>query len=66
MNVHLLCSSTIIVPDPLVFTIDKLAIFCKRTVIRESNIDLEQDAVEALVGFHSFTGNDYLSSFFRR
>ena len=34
--------------------------------IKLYNIDLEQDAVEASVGFHSSTGNDYVSSFFTR
>ena len=37
-----------------------------RKVMRLSNIDIEIDLVDALIGFHAFTGNDYISSFFRK
>ena len=36
-----------------------------RKVMRLSNIDIEKDLADALIGFHAFTGNDYISSFFR-
>ena len=31
-----------------------------------SDVDMSQDLKQALIGFHSFTGNDYISSFFRK
>ena len=31
-----------------------------------SDMDMSQDLKQALIGFHSFTGNDYTSSFFRK
>ena len=31
-----------------------------------SDIDIDEDIIESLVGFHAFTGNDYISSFFRK
>ena len=31
-----------------------------RTVMQLSNIDIEKDLVDALIGFHGFTGNDYI------
>ena len=34
--------------------------------MRLSNIDIEKDLVHTLIGFHAFTGNDYISSFFRK
>ena len=38
----------------------------KRKSYRLSDIELEDEVVEALVGFHAFTGNDFVSSFFRK
>ena len=35
-------------------------------VMQLSNIDNEKYLVYALIGFHAFTGNDYISSFFRK
>ena len=37
-----------------------------RKVMRLSNIDIKIDLVDALIGFHVFTGNDYISSFLRK
>ena len=37
-----------------------------RTFLRLSDIDMEEDLVDAIVGFHAFTGNDYVSSFIRK
>ena len=37
-----------------------------RKVMRLSNIDIEKDLVDALIGFHAFTGNGCISSFFRK
>ena len=37
-----------------------------RKVRRLSNIDIEIYLVGALIGFHVFTGNDYISSFLRK
>ena len=37
-----------------------------RMVMWLSNIDIGKDLVDALKGFHAFTGNDYISSFFRK
>ena len=37
-----------------------------RKVMPLSNIDIEEDLVHALMGFHAFAGNDYISSFFRK
>ena len=34
--------------------------------IKLSNVDMETDFKQALVGFHAFTGNDYVSSFFTK
>lgn len=31
-----------------------------------TNIDLEDDISDLLIGFHAFTGNDFASSFFRK
>ena len=31
-----------------------------------SDVDMSKDLKQALIGFHSFTGNDYTSSFFRK
>ena len=31
-----------------------------------SDVDMSQDLKQALIWFHSFTGNDYTSSFFRK
>ena len=37
-----------------------------RKVLQLSDIELSSDEKEALIGFHAFTGNDYVSSFFRK
>ena len=37
-----------------------------RKIVRLSSLDIEKDLLDALVGFHAFTGNDYVSSFFRK
>lgn len=31
-----------------------------------SKVDLDEDIIDALIGFHAFTGNDFVSSFFRK
>ena len=31
-----------------------------------SKVDLDEDTINALIGFHAFTGNDFVSSFFRK
>ena len=38
----------------------------KRKTYRLSDIDLEDELIDALIGFHAFTGNDFTSSFFRK
>ena len=38
----------------------------QRKIIRLSDIDIDDDLVKAMIGFHSFSGNDYVSSFFRK
>ena len=35
-----------------------------RKVMQLRNIDIEKGLVNALIGFHAFTGNYYISSFF--
>ena len=37
-----------------------------RKVFRLSSLEIEDDVVQSLIGFHAFTGNDYVSSFFRK
>ena len=37
-----------------------------KKVMRLSNKGTEKDLVDALIGFHAFTGNDYISSIFRK
>ena len=37
-----------------------------RKVMQLSNMDMEKDFVVVLIGFHAFTGNYYISSFFRK
>ena len=37
-----------------------------RKVIKLSDIDIDTDKKTALIGFHAFTGNDYVSSILRR
>ena len=37
-----------------------------REVTRLRNVNIEKDLVDALIGFHTFTENDYISSFFRK
>ena len=37
-----------------------------KKVMRLSNKGTEKDLVDALTGFRAFTGNDYISSFFRK
>ena len=36
-----------------------------RQSYRLSDIELKNDIIELLIGFHAFTGNDLVSSFFR-
>ena len=38
----------------------------KRKSYRLNDIELEDDIIDSLIGFHAFTGNDFVSSFFRR
>ena len=37
-----------------------------RHILRLNSIDMNDEKKLALLGFHAFTGNDYISSFFRR
>ena len=37
-----------------------------RKILQVSSIDMSDEHKKALIGFHSFTGNDYVSSFFRK
>ena len=38
-----------------------------RKKFRTSTVDIDLDVVDALIGFHPFSGNyDYISSFFRK
>ena len=37
-----------------------------RKLLRLADVRLEDEIVQALIGFHSFTGNDYISSFFNK
>ena len=37
-----------------------------RRQVKMSDIDLDTEVINALIGFLSFTGNDYCSSFFRK
>ena len=37
-----------------------------RKFMQLSNIEIKKDLVDTLIGFHAFTGNDYISSFFRK
>ena len=37
-----------------------------RKAIKLSNMNMATDLKQALVGFHAFTGNDYVSSFFAK
>ena len=37
-----------------------------RKVFRLKDVDIEDDIIDALIGFHAFTGNAYISSFFRK
>ena len=38
-----------------------------RKKFRTSNVDIDLDVVDVLIGFHPFSGNyDYISSFFRK
>ena len=37
-----------------------------RKSYRLNDIELEDDIVESLIGFHAFTGNDFVSSFFKK
>ena len=34
--------------------------------LKLSDIDLEENLIDSLIGFHALTGNDYVSSFFRK
>ena len=34
--------------------------------LKLSDIDLEENLIHSLIGFHAITGNDYVSSFFRK
>ena len=38
----------------------------KRKSYKLSDIELDDDIVESLIGFHAFTGNDFVSSFFKK
>ena len=38
----------------------------KRKSYRMSDIELEDDIIESLIGFHAFTGNDFVRCFFRK
>ena len=38
---------------------------CRR-ILQLSSVDMSLERKKALIGFHSFTGNDYVSSFFRK
>ena len=37
-----------------------------RKLISLKEISIEEEIIEALIGFHAYTGNDYVSSFFRK
>ena len=37
-----------------------------RKIFKLSSIDMNDGHVQAIIGFHSFTGNHYISSFFRK
>ena len=37
-----------------------------RKVLKLNSIDMDEEKKLALLGFHAATGNDYVSSFFRR
>ena len=37
-----------------------------RRTVKLNDVDLDEDVIGALIGFHAFTGNDYCSSFFRK
>ena len=37
-----------------------------RKSYRLGDIELENDIIESLIGFHAFTDNDFVSSFFRK
>ena len=37
-----------------------------RCQVRLSDIDIDGEIIDSLIGFHSFTGNDFFSSFFRK
>ena len=38
----------------------------KRKWYPVSKVDLDEDIIDALIGFHAFTGNDFVSSFLRK
>ena len=38
----------------------------KRITFTLSSINLDDDIIDSLIGFHAFTGNDFTSSFFRK
>ena len=37
-----------------------------KKILKLSDIDLEENLIHPLTGFHSITGNDYVSSFFKK
>ena len=37
-----------------------------RKIFKLSSVEIEDDFIDCLLGFHAFTGNDYVSSFFRK
>ena len=63
--------------DIVVVALSMLLQFAKRIVLDDGNgenrrqilladVDLEEDVLSSLIGFHAFTGNDFVSSFFRK
>ena len=37
-----------------------------RRLIKLKDLDIQEEILDALIGFHAYTGNDYVSSFFRK
>ena len=37
-----------------------------KKTLKLSDIELEENLIHPLIGFHAITGNDYVSSFFRK
>ena len=65
-------SSTIILrshsgdTDVIVLAVALLQEYKGRRQVRLSDIDIDGEIIDSLIGFHSFTGNDFCSSFFRK